>query len=253
MDTDTMRKLFTCLTAIVFSAVAQAQTTQPASPAAGQPLQQSVPPPTPTALTDNAPRGVIPDVPSSPQIREGTHINKRTGKVSHSADGQQAIFTFDPDDKEPVYPPMVMEPNLKLLLLEGAVTPLSNDFAVSGTVLEYKGRNYLMLDNVPPGTIPERHGAPIVREGTHLTDQSGRLSHTASGQAIFTFDTDGKTVKDPPMYLLPNQKLEMMEGTVLGTAKDSHFRISGAVTEYKGKNYILLDKAVVVADVDQQM
>jgi hypothetical protein len=39
---------------------------------------------------------------------------------------------------------------------------------------------------------------------------------------------------------------------VLGLAGDLHFRISGTVTEYKGRNYILLDKAVSMADVEKQ-
>jgi hypothetical protein len=80
------------------------------------------------------------------------------------------------------------------------------------------------------------------------------LSHTPDGQqAIFTFDTDGTTLADPPMIILPNLKLLSMENAVTGQSKDVHFRVSGKITEYKGRNYILLDKAVVVADVDQQM
>lgn len=93
----------------------------------------------------------------------------------------------------------------------------------------------------------------VVREGTHLVNHSGRLSHSADGkEAIFTFDTDGTTMGDPPMIILPNLKLQSMEAVEIGKAADAHFRISGTVTEYKGRNYILLDKAVVMADVEQQ-
>jgi hypothetical protein len=207
------------------------------------------------------------------------------------------------------------------------------DFRVSGTVTEYKGKNYILLDNVqttlksppppavpsiaparskpkasqrliadqkqqPPGLIavtnesgatkmdrllaplpnagpelpvvtdlapatnvttgtaavaPDAPVLKVMREGTHLTERIGRLNHTPDGsQAIFTFDADGKTMADPPMIILPNLKLASMEAQVLGRAGDLHFRISGTVTEYKGRNYILLDKAVAIADVETQ-
>jgi hypothetical protein len=42
-----------------------------------------------------------------------------------------------------------------------------------------------------------------------------------------------------------------MEAVVAGRSVDVHFRISGTVTEYKGRNYILLDKAVVLSDAEQ--
>jgi hypothetical protein len=59
-------------------------------------------------------------------------------------------------------------------------------------------------------------------------------------------------MKDPPLVVLPNLKLMAMENAVTGSSRDLRFRISGTVTEYKGRNYILLDKVVVVPDLDQQ-
>jgi hypothetical protein len=115
----------------------------------------------------------------------------------------------------------------------------------------------------PPGHATDRSSGagavapgapalPLVREGTHLINRSGRLNHSTDGaQAYFTFDADGKTMKDAPMIILPNLKLLSMEGAVAQASKDVRFRISGTVTEYKGRNYILIDKAVVTADVDQ--
>jgi hypothetical protein len=100
---------------------------------------------------------------------------------------------------------------------------------------------------------PGAPNVPVIREGTHKIDRSGRLSHSADGQtAIFTFDSDGTAMQDPPMIVLPNLKLQSMEGVVAAKASDAHFRISGTVTEYKGRNYILLDKAVVMADAEKQ-
>ena len=102
---------------------------------------------------------------------------------------------------------------------------------------------------VAPGARPMR----LVREGTHLFNRSGRLNHTPDGQtAVFTFDADGKTMGDPPMIILPNLKLGSMEGQVAGLQKDVKFRVSGTVTEYKGRNYLLLDNVVVVQDFDSE-
>ncbi len=105
----------------------------------------------------------------------------------------------------------------------------------------------------PAAVAPVAPNVPVVREGTHRINVSGRLSHSADGQqAIFTFDSDGTTMKDPPMIILPNLKLESMEGVLQNKASDVHFRVSGTITEYKGRNYILLDKVVVMADVEKQ-
>jgi hypothetical protein len=93
----------------------------------------------------------------------------------------------------------------------------------------------------------------LVREGTYIPDRTGRLTHSADGQtAEFTFDADGKALKDPPMIILPNQKLKQMEDAVTGNSRDLRFRVTGVVTEYKGRNYILLERAVVIPDVAQQ-
>ncbi len=100
---------------------------------------------------------------------------------------------------------------------------------------------------------PNAPAMRLVRELTHFTDRLGRVNHTADGQAVFTFDTDGKTMRDPPMILLPNLKLGAMEGMQAGSNKDIKFRVSGTVTEYKGRNYLLLDKVVVVQDFDSEL
>jgi hypothetical protein len=99
-------------------------------------------------------------------------------------------------------------------------------------------------------------GAPqlnLMREGAYVVDRVGRLTKPAEGQAFeITFDSDGKALKDPPMVILPNQKLMQMENAVQGSNRDLRFRVTGMVTEYKGRNFILLEKVVVVPDVQQQ-
>lgn len=86
----------------------------------------------------------------------------------------------------------------------------------------------------------------VIREGTYLVDRVGRLTRTPDGQQELTLEADGSGLKDPPLILLPNQKLMLMERYVRNSSRDLKFRITGMVTEYHGRNYILLEKMVVV-------
>jgi hypothetical protein len=100
---------------------------------------------------------------------------------------------------------------------------------------------------------PASPAVTLRREGSYLVDQTGRLSRSADGQQMeFVFETDGKTMKDPPVVILPSLKLMAMESAVKGANRDLKFRISGMVTEYNGRNYVLLEKVVVVPDATQQ-
>jgi hypothetical protein len=44
-----------------------------------------------------------------------------------------------------------------------------------------------------------------------------------------------------------------MEDAANAINRDLRFRITGMVTEYRGRNYVLLEKAVVVPDATQQL
>ena len=50
------------------------------------------------------------------------------------------------------------------------------------------------------------------------------------------------------MLLLPNLKLMLMQDQRNNASRDVKFRVTGMVTEYMGRNYLLLDKVVVVND-----
>lgn len=89
----------------------------------------------------------------------------------------------------------------------------------------------------------------LVREGTYMVNRMGRLTKPADGALYeFTFEADGAAMKDPPMLILPNSKLTYMELAVKSTSRDLKFLVTGQVTEYGARNYILLDKFVVVQD-----
>ena len=90
---------------------------------------------------------------------------------------------------------------------------------------------------------PNPPAVKLVREGTFIVDRVGRLSKSADGKGTeFVFESDGQTLRDPPLPLLPNLKLEAMEAASAG--RDARFRVTGMLTEYRGRNYLLLEKVV---------
>jgi hypothetical protein len=92
-----------------------------------------------------------------------------------------------------------------------------------------------------------------MREGSYVVDRVGRLNKTSDGQQWeVSFEADGRTMKDPPMLILPNLKLAQMEQAVTAASRDVRFRITGMVTEYKGKNYLLLEKVLAIPEQTQQ-
>lgn len=97
---------------------------------------------------------------------------------------------------------------------------------------------------LPPGA-PQ---LPVQREGTFIIDRIGRLLKASDGGWEFTFDADGEALRDPPVKVLPNLKLMGMEESIEQLGGDVRFRISGSLTEYRGRNYILLEKVVQVRD-----
>ena len=100
---------------------------------------------------------------------------------------------------------------------------------------------------------PHTPAVALQREGTFIFDRVGRLTHSADGsQAEFTFEADGKTLKDPPVIILPNLKLMTMEDAVKSTNRDLRFRVTGMLTEYRGRNYLLLEKVLVPPENNAQ-
>ncbi|MGA2440125.1 MAG: hypothetical protein ABSH08_04155 [Tepidisphaeraceae bacterium] len=103
------------------------------------------------------------------------------------------------------------------------------------------------------GALPPK--APLLTllpEQSQIFDRVCRLSPGADPQQLqITLEADGAALQDPPLIVLPNLKLTALENAS-GGLHDTRFRVSGVVTEYRGRNYILLQKVVVMADSDRQ-
>jgi hypothetical protein len=102
---------------------------------------------------------------------------------------------------------------------------------------------------------PNATTQPVAREGTLLLDRVGRLTPSSDGSNRFelTLDADGGTLADPPMILLPNRKLMQLEDRLQSSYRDLKLRISGEVTEYRGRNYLLLQRWTVLPDAVQPL
>jgi hypothetical protein len=98
---------------------------------------------------------------------------------------------------------------------------------------------------------PNAPSIRLLREGDDIVDRVGWVQKSSDGQEEFVFDSDGRTLHDPPVILLPNLMLMLMENKVGSNSDQLRFRITGTVTEYRGRNYVLLRKVVVVDEKTQ--
>lgn len=91
----------------------------------------------------------------------------------------------------------------------------------------------------------------LKREGDLITDRVGRLQKTGTGWDLH-FESDGRALNDPPMGLLPNSNLARMEAAAERSGQDLRFRVTGMVTTYHGRNYLLVEKAQGVSKADEE-
>lgn len=252
-----------------------------------------------------------PDTPAAPgPIREGSEIVNRAGWLRKVDGSPYPEFVFDNSSDSAPLSPMSVLPDLRRMQMENAMAATSADlkFTVSGTLTEYGGKNYILLETEPnelsqqlfvaPPRQPTTSLAPadqmlnamlssdvpssgssapiphtpeidstsgsgavhpnapvltVMKEGSEIIDRTGRMTRAADGQqAEFTFDADGMALRDPPLIILPNLKLTTMENAITNSFRDLRFRVTGTITEYRGRNCILLEKVVVVPDAVQQ-
>jgi hypothetical protein len=105
----------------------------------------------------------------------------------------------------------------------------------------------------PAAVAPGAPQLTVLREGCQVIDRTGRLSYGADGKSPeFTFDSDGAAMRDPPLIILPNLKLTTVQDVVSSGNRYARFRVTGLITEYRGRNGILLEKVIVVPDIVQQ-
>jgi hypothetical protein len=109
------------------------------------------------------------------------------------------------------------------------------------------------LSTGPGAVAPAAPLANVLREQSEVIDRTVRLSRSSDGRQFeLSFEADGTAMQDPPLIILPNLKLQAMEGAAAGNSREPRFRVTGTITEYRGRNYILLAKVVVLPEINQQ-
>jgi len=106
----------------------------------------------------------------------------------------------------------------------------------------------------PAGTAaaPNVPEAMRLREGQFVWNRIGRLvKDDKTDQWMLAFESDGKDMQDPPMTLLPSRLLMSMEQATDNGKRPIRFKVSGQVTEYHGKNYLLVTFMQTVRDLNQ--
>ena len=106
------------------------------------------------------------------------------------------------------------------------------------------------LTSAPPKPPSRTSGTEgICRDGYMVIDRVGRLTYYPDAQQwLFAFEADAASLAEPPVEVLPSQLLEVMEKLQRKSSRALRFRISGQVTKYQNRNYILLRKVLVVYD-----
>jgi hypothetical protein len=77
-----------------------------------------------------------------------------------------------------------------------------------------------------------------------FVDRTALLVEQDEGRLIFVPDALGRNVQKLSFHLLPCAALELAELKQAAEPDKVRFKIAGIMTKYKGKNYLLLEKAI---------
>lgn len=134
-------------------------------------------------------------------------------------------------------------------VLESLINDRPADVATPATPSTGPATTSTALRPAVEATAPNEPKAHRLREGQRIWSRTGRLVRDdKTGTFLFAFDSDGKGMADPPIALLPSQWLMSMEDASDKGLRPVKFKISGEVTEYRGKNYLYVQAMQVVRD-----
>jgi len=96
----------------------------------------------------------------------------------------------------------------------------------------------------PEGPKPAKR--PEIKQDSILADRTALLVEQDDGRLAFVLDALGRNVQDVSLRLLPCEALELTEARQSAAPEPVRFKIAGIRTGYKGKGYLLLQKATRV-------
>jgi hypothetical protein len=102
------------------------------------------------------------------------------------------------------------------------------------------------------GIAPGEPAVPLKHEGDTISQRIVRLQKTQKGDWELRFESDGRAMQDPPVIALECRSLMRMQDQQKTAGRSLRFVVTGVLTEYRGRNYLLIEKAQVVPDEDQK-
>ena len=112
-----------------------------------------------------------------------------------------------------------------------------------------EGSDVVTIPSVQP-VDPKTKAPLIIREGDWVINRLGRFHADPKGSPLFVYEADGSALTEPPLVLLPSRKLELME-QLAKQRPDAKFLVTGEITAYHGKGYLLLRKVMLHRDMGQ--
>ena len=88
--------------------------------------------------------------------------------------------------------------------------------------------------------------ALMLKRNSILTDRTGLIVEQVDGWTVFVFDALGRKVQKNSLRLLPCQILQQAKRTQADELEQLRFKVAGIVTEYKGRTYLLAQRATRV-------
>ena len=224
----------------------------------------------------------------APLLREGGLLLEVPGRIERNTELGVHVFRPDPERTGGVRRELILLPSRgleDLARIEEVRTrldedPMAGGFEVSGRVLVYQGRNFLLPESIVPvadavaspsptpeptaaaddedriaddlearleariGAVPRSidlaEAAPVsaapIRSGTRFVDRRGHVSRDPES-GVWRFVPSGSG--GGGVVLLPCLELQRLERTARRRDVSSPLLLSGMVTSYRGRNYLL--------------
>jgi hypothetical protein len=172
----------------------------------------------------------------------GHHPGGKTVEPTlHGPTTTAAAESGGPGGANPSQPEPMPDRLREMLMAMPRSTPLATAAEHSGTT----------ISSIPAAmSASEDNGSTSRKDGDLIVDRVGRMNFDVNEQVwVFAFETDSQTVSEPPVILHPCRLLEIMERTVQQSNRPQRFRISGQVTRYQGRSYLLPRKMLIVHDL----
>jgi hypothetical protein len=93
---------------------------------------------------------------------------------------------------------------------------------------------------------PKLEKRPELKQDSILADRTALLVKQDDGRLVFVLDALGLNTPDVSLLVLPCEALELTEQRQSAEPESVPFKIAGIMTKYKGKYYLLLQKATRV-------